>query len=65
MHNPEPFIEKEMQNILWDFEKQTDHLISARRPDFETVNKKQEKLPESGLCRLKCKIERRQKEIST
>ena len=30
--------------ILWDFEVQTDHLISARRPDqvIENNNKKRE-----------------------
>ena len=42
-------------NFLWDFEIQTDHLIPARRPDLEIVNKKKEKkkkenLPNSGLC---------------
>ena len=30
---------------------QTDHLISARRPDLVTVNKKKENLLKSGLCR--------------
>ena len=33
-----------------DFEIQADHLISARRPDVEIVNNK-ENLPNSGLCR--------------
>ena len=27
-------------NFLWDFEIQTDHIISARRPDQVIVNKK-------------------------
>ena len=30
MHNPEPFLENKTEKILWDFEMQTDHLISAR-----------------------------------
>ena len=34
MHNPESVLENETQNILWDFEIQTDHLISVRRPDL-------------------------------
>ena len=32
--------ENEVDTIFWDFEIQTDHLISARRPDLEIVNKK-------------------------
>ena len=33
MNNPESVLENETHKILWDFEIQTDHLISARRPD--------------------------------
>ena len=40
MHNPESILENGTHKILWDFEIQTDHLISARRPDLEIVNKK-------------------------
>ena len=40
MHNPESVVEK--HKILWDFEIQTVHLISARRPDLVIVNKKRE-----------------------
>ena len=29
--------------IKWDFDILTDHLISARRPDFIIINKKKEK----------------------
>ena len=43
MHNPEFVPENETHKILWDFEKQTDHLISARRPDLEIVNKKKKR----------------------
>ena len=43
MQNPEPTpLENETLNILWDFEIPTDHLISARRPDYVIVNKKWE-----------------------
>ena len=35
---------KETQNILWDFEVQTDNLISARWPDPVIVNKKKKRI---------------------
>ena len=41
MHIIECILANETQKILWYFEKQTDHLIPARRPDFELIyNKK-------------------------
>ena len=40
MHNPESVKENEMHKLLWDFEIQTDHLISARQPDFIIINRK-------------------------
>ena len=40
MHNPESVLENEAQKLLRDFEIQTDHQISARRPDRVIVNKK-------------------------
>ena len=39
MQNPESVLENETHKFLWDFEIQTDPLISARRPDPVTVNK--------------------------
>ena len=42
MHNPESVIENETHKLLWDFEKQTDNLISARRPYQVIVNEKRE-----------------------
>ena len=38
MHNPESVLENETNKFLWDFEIQTDHLISARRPYLVVVN---------------------------
>ena len=32
--------EKETHKLLWDFEMQTDHLISARPPDLLIINKR-------------------------
>ena len=40
MHNPESVQENETHNLLWDFEIQTDHLISTRRPDLLIASKK-------------------------
>ena len=42
MHNPESIPENETHKRLWDFQIQTDHLISARRPNLVIVNKKRE-----------------------
>ena len=47
MHNTESILENEMHKLLWDFEIQTDHLISARRPDLIKVKKKKKR-----TCRI-------------
>ncbi len=38
MHNL--VLENDVHKLLWDFDIQTDHLISARRPDLIIINKK-------------------------
>ena len=40
MHKPESIRKKKTHKLLWDFEKQIDHLISARRPELVIVNQK-------------------------
>ena len=50
MHKPEFIQENETHKLLWDFEMQTDHLISARKPDLVVIIQKKENLPNSGLC---------------
>ena len=40
MHNPTPVLEYDTHKLLWDFDIQTDHLISPRRPDLIIINKK-------------------------
>ena len=40
MHNQALVLENATHKLLWDFDIQTDHLISARRPDLITLNKK-------------------------
>ena len=44
MNNPESVLENEMHKILWKFEIQTDHIISARRSDLVLVYKKKREL---------------------
>ena len=42
IHNPESVLQNETHKLLWDFEIQTDHLISTSRPDLVIINKKRE-----------------------
>ena len=44
MHNPAPVLENNTHKLLWDFNIQTDHLISARRPDLIIINKKKKRI---------------------
>ena len=48
MYNPESIQENKTQKLLWGFKIQTDHLISARRPDLVIVKKKKKNPP----CRI-------------
>ena len=50
MHNPAPVIENDTHKLLWDFNIQTDHLISARRPDLIIINKKKGNLQNCRFC---------------
>ena len=40
IHNPAAVLENDTHKPQWDFDIQTDHLISARRPDLIIINKK-------------------------
>ena len=44
MHNPESVLENETHKLVWDFDIQTDHLISARRPDLIIINNNNNKV---------------------
>ena len=44
MNNPTPVLENDTHKILWDFDIQTDHLISARRPDRVITNEKKKRV---------------------
>ena len=57
MHNPAPVIKNNAHKLQWDYDIQTDHRISARRPDLTIINKKKkkkkkkkEKLQNCWLC---------------
>ena len=50
IHNPAPVFENDTHKLLWDFDVQTDHLISARRPDLIIINKTKENLQNWRLC---------------
>ena len=47
MHNPAPLLENGTRKLPWNFDIQTDYLISARRPDIIIINKKKQQ-----NCRL-------------
>ena len=51
MHNPESTQKNGTHKLLWDFKRQTDNLISARRPDPVLIKNKKENLPNRELCR--------------
>ena len=65
MHNPAAVLENDTHKLLWDFDIQTDHLITTRRPDLIIINKKRENFQN---CELSCpdwpqnKTERKWKE---
>ena len=46
MRNAVSVSENETHKLLWDFEIQTDILISARQPDLTLIDKKKKRLPE-------------------
>ena len=61
IHNSESVLENETFKLCWDFEIQTSHLISARRPDFIIINNKERELAKlwtllSQLTTVKLKI---------
>ena len=43
MHNPAFILENDTHKLLLDFDIQTDHLISARRPDLIIINNNKKK----------------------
>ena len=41
-HQPETALENNDDKLLWDYNIQTDHQISARRPDLAVINKQEQ-----------------------
>ena len=39
-HKPAGVLENDTHKLQWNFDVQTDHKISARRPDLKIINKK-------------------------
>ena len=52
MHNPSSILENDSHKNLWDSDIQTDHLISARRPDIIINNKKEKRKIEKRTCKI-------------
>ena len=50
MHNPAAVLENDRHKLLWDFDIQTDHLISARRPYLIVISKKKKNLQNCQFC---------------
>ena len=48
MQKSESILENNPPQILWDFELQMIHLITARRPNLVIIKKEKENLPNSG-----------------
>ena len=53
MHNPAPILENDTHKLLWDFNIQTEHLISTRRPNLIIINKKTKKQKKTQrICKI-------------
>ena len=53
MHNPAVVVENDTHKLLWDFDIQTDHQISTRKPNLIIINQKK-KRENFQNCRLSC-----------
>ena len=64
MYNPTSVLENDTHKLLWDFDIQTDHLISARRPNLIIINKKaKEKKKKKKRKKIK-KKKRKEEELA-
>ena len=57
MHNPAAVVENDTHKLLYDFDIDTDHLISDRRPDLIIISKKKKKKKER-FCKLSTLLSR-------
>ena len=44
MPNPATVLENDSHKFLWDFDVQTDHLISTRKPDLTIMNNNKKRI---------------------
>ena len=58
MHNPTSVQENDTHKILWDFDIQTDHLISARRADLIIINNNNSKKKKREFAKLSTSLSR-------
>ena len=56
MYNPAPVLENDTLKLLWDFNIQTNHLISPRRPDLIIINNKKKKRKSAKLSILLSRV---------
>ena len=52
MQSPESVLENEMNKLLLDFEIQTNHWISARRPDLVIINMNNNNKKKKRTCQV-------------
>ena len=52
MYNLGSLLENDTHKLLWHFDTQTDHLISARKPDLIRINKKKKKKKKERTCKI-------------
>ena len=52
MHSPGPVLENDTYKLLWDFDIQTAHLISARRPDLIIINNNNNNKKKKRICKI-------------
>ena len=61
VHKQESILENETDKLLWDFETQTDHLISARQPGLVTVNNNNHKKRNCRIVGFVVPVDRKMK----
>ena len=52
IHKPASVPENETHKLLLDFDIQTDHLISTRRPNLIIINNKKKKKKKTRICKI-------------
>ena len=61
IHQGKSLVENEIHLILWDFDLQTDHMISVWWPDLELLNKNRPNRPVDFAVLVDCIVKRKRK----